>query len=97
MEFFVTPEAQKLWAEVGTADKPMAAGIPVVKGLDVTDPVAKMAVAAFDKGTAFPTIPQMGSYWDPMNNAVLSVKDKGTDPAAALQEAFDAVSKAVAQ
>ncbi len=95
MEFFVSKEAQAMWADVGTTEKPMAAGIPVVKGLEVTDPIAKMAVNGFAAGTAFPVIPQMGVYWDPMNNAVLSVLDKGTDPAVALQEAFDAVSAAV--
>jgi arabinogalactan oligomer/maltooligosaccharide transport system substrate-binding protein len=97
IEYFVSPEAQAMWADVGTAEKPMAAGIPVVKGMEVTDPIAKMAVAAFGGGTAFPVIPQMGAYWDPVNNAILSVLDKGTDPAAALAEAFTAVSEAVAK
>ena len=95
MEFFVSPEAQAFWASAGTPELPMAAGIPVVKGMEVTDPLAKMAMACFAGGTAFPVIPQMGVYWEPMNNAILSVLDKGTDPAVALQEAFDAVSGAV--
>ncbi|HQP09073.1 MAG TPA: extracellular solute-binding protein [Anaerolineaceae bacterium] len=95
MEFFVSPEAQAFWASAGTPELPMAAGIPVVKGMEVTDPLAKQAIACFAGGTAFPVIPQMGVYWDPMNNAILSVLDKGTDPAVALQEAFDSVSGAV--
>ena len=95
MEFFVSKEAQAMWASAGTPELPMAAGIPVAKGMDITDPIAKMAIDGFAAGTAFPVIPQMGVYWDPMNNAILSVLDKGTDPAVALQEAFDAVSKAV--
>ncbi|GAP14433.1 maltose-binding periplasmic protein [Longilinea arvoryzae] len=96
MEYFVSKEAQAMWADVGTTI-PMAGGIPVIKGMEVSDPVEKMEVAAFAGGTAFPVIPQMGAYWDPMNNAILSVLDKGTDPAAALQTAFDAVKEAVAK
>lgn len=95
MEFFVSPEAQAFWASAGTDELPMAAGIPVAKGMEVTDPLAKQAMEAFAGGVAFPVIPQMGVYWDPMNNAILSVLDKDTDPAAALQEAFDSVSSAV--
>ena len=97
MEFFLSPEAQTFWSEVGTAEKPMAAGIPAIKGLDVKDPIAKMAIAAFDKGVAFPVIPQMGAYWDPMNNAIKKVLDEGTDAAAALTEAFDAVTAKLAE
>ncbi|MHC1740887.1 MAG: extracellular solute-binding protein [Anaerolineaceae bacterium] len=96
MEFFVSIDAQKMWADAGTTDKPMAAGIPVVLGIEVTDPITKMEVAAFAGGTAFPVIPQMSAYWDPVNNAVLGVLDKGTDPAAALAEAFATVTTAVA-
>jgi maltose-binding protein MalE len=96
MEYFVSPEAQALWAATGTADAPMAAGIPVANGVEVTDPVTKMEIAALAGGVPFPVIPQMGAYWDPVNNAILSVLDKGTDPAAALQTAFDSVTAAVA-
>jgi arabinogalactan oligomer/maltooligosaccharide transport system substrate-binding protein len=96
MEYFVSTEAQTMWADVGTT-VPMAGGIPVVKGMDVKDPMEKMEVAAFAGGTAFPVIPQMGAYWDPMNNAILSVLNKGTDPAAALKEAFDLVTAGVAK
>ena len=48
-------------------------------------------------GTAFPVIPEMGAYWDPVNNALLSVINEGTDPAIALQAAFDAVVAKVAE
>jgi arabinogalactan oligomer/maltooligosaccharide transport system substrate-binding protein len=88
MEYFVSAEAQKIWADTSK-------GIPVANGVEVTDPIAKMAITAFGSGVAFPVIPQMGSYWDPVNNAILSVLDKGTDPAVALQEAFTTVSAAV--
>ncbi len=97
MEYFVSPEAQTLWADTSLNGIPMAGGIPVVKGMTVTDPTEMMEVAAFAGGTAFPVIPQMGAYWTPMNDAILSVLDKGTDPAAALQTAFDLVTAGVAQ
>jgi len=90
MEYFVSVDAQKIWAET-------AKGIPVTNGVEVTDPLSKMAIAAFAGGVPFPVIPQMGSYWDPANNAILSVLDKGTDPAAALQEAFDTITAALAK
>ncbi|NTV36629.1 MAG: hypothetical protein HGA53_06715, partial [Anaerolineaceae bacterium] len=80
-----------------TKDKPMAAGIPVIKGLDIKDPVAKASAAALGAGVPFPVIPQMGSYWDPMNNAIKKVLDEGTDPVVALQEAFDAITAKLAE
>lgn len=95
MEYFVSPEAQAMWADVGTT-VPMAGGIPVVKGMDVKDPTEKMEVAAFAGGTAFPVIPQMGAYWTPMNDAILSVLNKGTDPKTALDDAFKLVTEGVA-
>ncbi|NTV36161.1 MAG: extracellular solute-binding protein, partial [Anaerolineaceae bacterium] len=59
MEYFLSPEAQTIWSDVGTKDKPMAAGIPVIKGLDIKDPVAKASAAALGAGVPFPVIPQM--------------------------------------
>jgi maltose-binding protein MalE len=50
---------------------------------------------AFEGGTAFPVIPEMGAYWGPMDNALLSVLNEGTDPAEALQEAYDAIVAAI--
>lgn len=90
MEYFVSTEAQTIWAET-------SGGIPVASAVEVTDPIAKMAKAAFAKGVALPVIPQMGSYWDAVNNATLSVLDKGTDPAVALEEAFATITAALAQ
>jgi maltose-binding protein MalE len=55
-----------------------------------------MEVAAFAGGTAFPVIPQMGAYWTPMNDAILSVLNKGTDPKTALDDAFKLVTEGVA-
>ena len=54
------------------------------------------AVTAFEGGTAFPVIPEMGCYWDPGNNALLSIVDEGTDPAEALQQAYDTITACIA-
>jgi arabinogalactan oligomer/maltooligosaccharide transport system substrate-binding protein len=90
MEFFVGAEAQKIWADV-------SGGIPANTMVEITDPIAKAAMEAFKGGVAFPVIPQMSQYWDPANNAILAVLDKGSDPAAALQDAYDTITKALAQ
>jgi hypothetical protein len=38
----------------------------------------------------------MGCYWDPGNNALLSIVDEGTDPAEALQQAYDTITACIA-
>lgn len=86
IKFFLSTEAQTL-----LADPTKAAHIPAIKGLAVTDPTMKASVAAFAGGAAFPVIPEMGAYWDPMNNALKKAVDEGVAPATALQEAFDLV------
>jgi arabinogalactan oligomer/maltooligosaccharide transport system substrate-binding protein len=90
MEFFLSPEAQAL-----LADSTKAGHIPAVVGVEVTDPHMLQAMIAFEGGTAFPVIPEMGAYWAPMETALLSVFDEGADPAAALQQAFDSITAAV--
>ncbi|MBN2386235.1 MAG: extracellular solute-binding protein [Anaerolineales bacterium] len=92
MEFFLSPEAQSI-----LADPTKAAHIPAIAGVEVSDPLMQQAVAAFAGGAAFPVIPEMGAYWDPMNNMLLRVLNEGADPAAALQDAFDAVTAKVAE
>jgi arabinogalactan oligomer/maltooligosaccharide transport system substrate-binding protein len=92
IEFFLSAEAQTL-----LADPTKAAHIPAVSGVEVTDPLMQQAAAAFAGGAAFPVIPEMGAYWDPMNNALKRVVDEGIDPATALQDAFDAVTAKVAE
>jgi maltose-binding protein MalE len=92
MEFMLSPEAQVIFS-----DPAMAGNIPSILGVEVTDPIQQQALAAFAGGTAFPVIPEMGAYWDPVNNALLSVIEMGTDPAEALQAAEDAVVAKVAE
>jgi maltose-binding protein MalE len=84
MEFFLSSEAQAMMADVGH--------IPSVLGVEVSDPLMLQAVTAFEGGTAFPVIPEMGAYWESMDNALKSVFDEGADPATALQTAFDNIT-----
>ena len=90
LEFFLSKEAQAL-----LADPAKAAHIPAVADVEVSDPLMKQAAEAFAGGTAFPVIPEMGAYWDAMKNALVKVVDTDADPAATLQEAFDAVTAKV--
>ncbi|MBI2846066.1 MAG: extracellular solute-binding protein [Chloroflexi bacterium] len=92
IKFFLSSEAQAL-----LADPSKAAHIPAISGVELTDRLMQESVAAFAGGTAFPVIPEMGAYWDPMNNAVKKVVEEGADAATALQEAFDAVTAKVAE
>jgi arabinogalactan oligomer/maltooligosaccharide transport system substrate-binding protein len=89
MEFFLSPEAQALLTDVGH--------IPAVAGVEVTDALMAQAVTAFEGGTAFPVIPEMGAYWEPMDNALKSVFDEGADPAAVLQQAENSVVAKIAE
>ena len=89
MKYFLSAEAQAMLAGAGH--------IPATLGVEVTDSLLKQAAAGLALGTAFPVIPEMGAYWDPVNNALLSVMNEGTDPAVALQAAFDAVVAKVAE
>jgi arabinogalactan oligomer/maltooligosaccharide transport system substrate-binding protein len=84
IEFFLTPEAQAILAGVGH--------IPAVAGVEVSDPLMLQAMTAFEGGSAFPVIPEMGAYWESMDNALKSVFDEGADPAEVLQTAFDNIT-----
>ncbi len=90
MQFLLSPEAQKLMAENNSGF------IPAVAGVEVPDALRQQAVAAFAGGTSFPVIPEMGAYWGPMDTALKSVFDEGTDPTFALGQAFNSISAAVA-
>lgn len=92
IKFFLSAEAQTI-----LADAKKAAHIPAIAGVEVTDPLMKAATEAFAGGAAFPVIPEMGAYWDPMNNALKKAMDEGVDPAVALQEAYDLVVAKVAE
>jgi maltose-binding protein MalE len=87
MEYFLGAEAQATLTKAGH--------IPAISGVAVSDPLMKQAVDAFADGAAFPVIPEMGSYWGPMDTALKSVFDEGTSPEAALQQAYNTVSAAV--
>ena len=85
MEFLLSSEAQEIFS-----DPSMAGYIPAIIGLELGNPLQKQASAAFAHGTQFPVIPEMGAYWDPVNNALLAVVELGSDPMEALLAAEEA-------
>jgi len=92
MKFFLSPEAQAI-----LADPTKAGHIPAVSGVEVTDPLTQQMIAAFAGGVPFPVIPEMGAYWGPMDTALKSVFDEGTDPAAALSRAYNDITAKIAE
>lgn len=91
MQYLLSPEAQQLIAENNTGF------IPAALGVTVPDRLRQEAVKAFEGGTAFPVIPEMGAYWGPMDTALKSVFDEGVDPAFALGQAYNAITAAIAE
>jgi arabinogalactan oligomer/maltooligosaccharide transport system substrate-binding protein len=85
MEYLVTPEIQAALAE----NDPYF--IPAALGVKVQDRLRQQAIAALEGGVTFPVIPEMGAYWGPMDTALKSVFNDGTDPVTALQQAFESV------
>lgn len=86
MEFMLSPEAQEIFSDSSMANK-----IPSILGLELNDPLKNQVMEAFSGGTAFPVVPEMAVYWDPVNNALLSVIESGADPADTLQDAADVI------
>ncbi len=91
MEYLLSPEIQAVIAENNSGF------IPAALGVDVPDRLRQEAVAAFEGGTAFPVIPEMGAYWGPMDTALQSVLNEGADPAFVLAQAENSISAAVAE
>ena len=87
IEFFLSPQAQAILADVGH--------IPAVAGVEISDPLMLQAMDAFAGGSAFPVIPEMNAYWEPMDTALKSVLDEGLDPAEVLQQAFDSITEKI--
>jgi maltose-binding protein MalE len=91
MKYLLSPDAQAIIASNNTGY------FPSVAGVEVPDRLRQEAVAAFEGGTAFPVIPEMGAYWGPMDTALKSVFDEGADPAAALQQAEESINAAIVE
>jgi maltose-binding protein MalE len=87
MEYFLSPEVQAMLVGAGH--------IPTVTGVSISDPLMAQAFSAFIGGTAFPVIPEMASYWGPMDTALKAVFDEGADPAAVLAEAYYSIAQGV--
>jgi arabinogalactan oligomer/maltooligosaccharide transport system substrate-binding protein len=67
----------------GFSYSPAAGHIPTGVGLELDDPLVNAFAEQFSLGTALPTDPAMGAYWEPMGNAINAVTEGGEDPAAA--------------
>jgi len=92
IEFFMTAEAQKL-----LADPTKAGHIPAVSGVEISDSLLQQQADALLNGAAFPVIPEMNAYWDPMNNALKAILTDGKDAATELQSAFDLVTAKIVE
>ena len=89
VEYFLSAEAQTL-----LADPTKAGHIPVVSGVEVSDPLLANAVSAFDGGIAQPRFG--GCFWSNMDASLQSYLAGGLTAEEALQQAFDIISSAVA-
>ncbi len=87
MEYLLSADAQEMFS-----DPSMAGFIPVVKGLELQDPMQIQAVEAFSKGTPLPVIPEMSAYWEPLNFALQSVVEFDVNPVDALSAAEAAIA-----
>jgi arabinogalactan oligomer/maltooligosaccharide transport system substrate-binding protein len=87
--YLMTSEAQ---ADFYAAD---GAFIPSNVNVEVDDPLRLAALEAFSDGVGWIVLPEMGGYWGPMETAIRSYLDEGTDPAEALQTAEDSVTPAI--
>ena len=92
MEFMLSPESQLIFSAPS-----MAGMIPAILGVELTDPIQMQVMETFNGAATFPVIPEMSAYWDPVNNALLSVIEQGTNPADALQAAHDDVLAKLAE
>jgi arabinogalactan oligomer/maltooligosaccharide transport system substrate-binding protein len=91
MEHVLNPDTQAVIAENNTGF------IPAALGVTVADRLRSEAVSAFEKGVAFPVIPEMGAFWGPMETAMKSVFDESGDPVFALAQAENSVNAAIAE
>ncbi len=87
IEFFLGNEAQTL-----LADPKKAAHIPAIDGVEISDPLMAQAAEAFKGGTVYPVIPEMGAYWEAMDNALKSVFEGNATPEDALKTAEESIA-----
>jgi arabinogalactan oligomer/maltooligosaccharide transport system substrate-binding protein len=71
-----------------------AGHIPASKSATISDPITQGFADAVANGYPRPQAKQLDNFWSNFDNALNSVIDKGTDPAAAVTEACAAMNKA---
>jgi arabinogalactan oligomer/maltooligosaccharide transport system substrate-binding protein len=80
MGFFLAPEVQSIMTRAGH--------IPAVTDVKVDDPLMQQEIDAFRGAVAYPILPEINAYWDPLQTAMRSVVNSSLDPVIALQQAF---------
>jgi arabinogalactan oligomer/maltooligosaccharide transport system substrate-binding protein len=90
IEFFMSPEAQKI-----LADPTKAGRIPTIKDIEISDRLLQEAMIALMEGTTLPVIPEVNAYWGPMDIALQSVFNGNADPATALAIAEEAIRNTI--
>jgi ABC-type glycerol-3-phosphate transport system substrate-binding protein len=87
LQYFVSPEAQTVLAEVGL--------IPSASGITLSDPIngplIMQAMVALAGGTAYPTLQVMPVYTRNLDQALRAHFEEGLPAQQALQSAYDAI------
>ena len=86
MKFLLSPEVQ---AELTDPEAPDQ--IPVLAGLEQSDPLTRQLENALSGGVPFPAIPQMSVYWEPLDTALSAVLEGAVEPADALTRAEEEI------
>jgi arabinogalactan oligomer/maltooligosaccharide transport system substrate-binding protein len=72
----------------------LAGHIPASTKATISDPITKGFADAVANGFPRPQVKELDNFWTNFDNALNAVLDKGTDPAAAVKTACDAMNKA---
>jgi ABC-type glycerol-3-phosphate transport system substrate-binding protein len=88
MDYLLSPEAQELM---------LPYYLPSVKGVHFANPLLAAATAALASGTAYPVLPQMAAFDDPLYLGLQSIFEDGAGPTAALQQATDEILARLAE
>lgn len=91
MAYLLSADAQSAFYE---AD---GAFIPSNTTVEVTDPLRNQALAAFEGGTGWLVLPEMGAFWGPTETAMKTALETDDDLATLLSTAEQAVIDAVAE
>lgn len=86
LTYVTSAEGLALGAEI-------AGHVPTGVDVELDDPLIAVFAEQLSAGMPLPTDPAMGSYWEPMGNAITAVTEGGEDPEAAATAAQDTVEE----